>query len=88
MYQDYGDFLNNKPEEADAIISSGKYFTRGIQAGTIATAVKARRLLIDVHPAWEPTVNKQIWHMIDLGVEQGYIKPAQKSAVYNVAPAK
>jgi ABC-type nitrate/sulfonate/bicarbonate transport system substrate-binding protein len=88
MYQDYGDFLNNKPEEADAIISSQKYFTRGIQAGTIATAVKARRLVIDVHPAWEPTVNKQIWQMIDLGVEQNYIKPAQKAAVYNVAPAK
>jgi NitT/TauT family transport system substrate-binding protein len=88
MYQDYGNFLNNSPEEADAIISSEKYYTKGIPPGTIATAVRAKRLYIDVHPSWEPAINKQIWQMIDLGVEHNYIKPPEKTAVYNASPTK
>jgi len=88
MYKDYGDFVERNPEEADAIISSEKYSTKGIPPGTIATAVKARRLVIDVHPSWEPTSNKQIWQMIELGVNEGYVKPPEKVAVYNTAPTQ
>jgi NitT/TauT family transport system substrate-binding protein len=88
MYQDYSNFMNNNPEEADAIISSGKYYSKGIPAGTIATAVKAKRLVIDVHPTWEPAINKQMWQMMTLGVEQNYIKPPEKTVIYDAAPAK
>lgn len=87
MYQDYGDFVDHHPEEADAIISSSKYYTKGIPPGVVATAVKAKRLFIDVHPSWDPTANKQIWQMLDLGVQQNFIKTPEKSAVYNTAPA-
>ena len=86
MYQDYSNFMNNNPDEADAIVSSEKYYTKGIPPGTIATAVKAKRLVIDVHPTWEPAINKQMWQMIDLGVEQNYIKPPEKAVIYNAAP--
>lgn len=88
MFKDYGDFVGHNPEEADAIISSEKYYTKGIPPGTIATAVKARRLVIDVHPSWEPTINKQIWQILELGVNEGYIKTPEKAAVYNAAPGK
>jgi ABC-type nitrate/sulfonate/bicarbonate transport system substrate-binding protein len=88
VYKDYGDFVDHNPAEADAIISSEKYYTKGIPPGTIATAVKARRLVIDVHPSWEPAINKQIWQMIELGVKEGYIKTPERAAVYNVAPGK
>ena len=88
MFKDYGDFVDHNAEEADAIISSEKYYTKGIPPGTIATAVKARRLVIDVHPSWEPAINKQIWQIIELGVKEGYIKAPERAAIYNAAPGK
>ena len=87
MYQDYSKFMNNNPEEADTIISSEKYYSKGIPAGAIATAIKAKRLVLDVRPTWQPAINKQMWQMMTLGVEQNYIKPPEKTVIYNDAPA-
>lgn len=88
MYQDYSNLMNNSPQEADAIITSGNYYSKGIPAGTIATAVKAKRLVIDVRPTWQPEINKQMRQMIALGVTQNYIKPPEKTVIYDDAPAK
>ncbi len=87
MYQDAANFANRNPDAADAIVSSGKYFTKGIAPGTIARGLKEKRLLIDVRPAWEPATNKQIWKMLQVGVDNGYIpKLPAKQAVVSVAP--
>jgi ABC-type nitrate/sulfonate/bicarbonate transport system substrate-binding protein len=73
MYKDYGDFVNANPDEADAIITSGQYTSKGIPPATIASAVRGKRLFIDVKPAWDPEPNKQIWQMLELGVREGYV---------------
>jgi ABC-type nitrate/sulfonate/bicarbonate transport system substrate-binding protein len=73
-YQQAGEWLNTHPDEADEIITSGKYNSKGIQKGTIADAVKSGRLHYDVRPAWDTATNKQIWDAFKLGVEFNAIK--------------
>lgn len=87
MYRDAATFANGNPEEADAIVTSGKYFTKGIPPGTITAALKEQRLILQVTPTWEPATNAQIWKMLQAGLEGGYIPalPA-KQAVVSVAP--
>ena len=46
------------PKEADGIVSSGKYASKGVPAGTIVAAVDANRLIYDVRPSWDATANK------------------------------
>jgi ABC-type nitrate/sulfonate/bicarbonate transport system substrate-binding protein len=89
MYQDAADMVDNHAQEADEIVSSGKYASKGIPAGTIANGVKLKRLVMDVQPSWDPAVNVQIWKMLELGLEVGQI-PAMpdKSAVVAEAPAR
>ncbi len=88
MYQDAADVIDHHPQEADEIVSSGKYVSKGIPAGTISGAVERKRLVADVQPSWEPTVNDQIWKMLALGLDIGQI-PAlpDKDAVLSQAPA-
>jgi ABC-type nitrate/sulfonate/bicarbonate transport system substrate-binding protein len=74
IYQQAGEWLNTHPDEADAIITSDKYNSKGIPRGTIADAVKSGRLHYDVRPAWDPATNKQIWDAFKLGVEFNTIK--------------
>lgn len=87
MYKDAGDFIRTNPAGADAIVSSGKYASHGVQPGTIVDAVKANRLIYDVRPSWEPTANAQIWKMLEVGLKYGQI-PAlpEKAAVLSAAP--
>ena len=87
MYKDAGDLIRTNPAEADEIVSSGKYASKGVPAGSIAEAVKANRLIYDVRPSWEPTANQQIWKMLEVGVKYELI-PAlpEKAAVVNAAP--
>src|SRR5215217_7418350 len=68
MYKDAGDFIKASPEEADSIIASGKYASKGIPAGIILDGVNSGRLLYDVQPAWDPNVNAQLWKMIEAGL--------------------
>lgn len=84
MYKQAGDFIRTNTEEADAIVSSGKYASKGVPAGSIAEAVKANRLIYDVRPAWEKTANEQIWKMLDAGLKYSLI-PAlpEKGSVQN-----
>jgi ABC-type nitrate/sulfonate/bicarbonate transport system substrate-binding protein len=88
LYQDFGDFVNNNPDEADEIVTSNKYITKNLPKGTISTAVRAKRLLMDVKPSWEPAVNKQIWQMMEIGVESGHIPnlPAKEAVVSADSP--
>ena len=87
MYQDAANFAMTHPDEADAIITSGKYIDKGIPPGTIAAGLKANRLILDVRPTWDQTTNREIWKMLQVGLEGGYI-PAlpEKDAVLNSAP--
>ena len=87
MYQDAGKFAMSNPDEADAIITSGKYISKGIPPGTIATGLRSNRLILDVRPTWDPTTNREIWKMLQVGLEGGHI-PAlpDKDAVVSVAP--
>lgn len=87
MYQGYADILINQPDEADAIISSDKYVSRGLPPGVIATAVKAKRLIPEIRPSWDPAANKQIWQMLELGVQESFIGAPPRDVVYNDAPA-
>lgn len=48
MYKDAGDFIRTNPAEADAIVTSGKYASRGIEPGTILAGVNAGRLLYEI----------------------------------------
>jgi ABC-type nitrate/sulfonate/bicarbonate transport system substrate-binding protein len=88
MYRDFAEFVTNNPDEADAIISSNKYFSKNLPAGTIASAVKAKRLVLDVKPAWDPAVNAQIWKMLQLGVEEGHIPslPDKEAVISSPTP--
>ena len=87
MYKQAGDFIRTSTEEADAIVSSGKYASKGVAPGSIVTAVKANRLIYDVLPAWDQTANTQIWKMLDAGLKYRLI-PAlpDKAAVLSQAP--
>jgi NitT/TauT family transport system substrate-binding protein len=87
MYKQAGDFIRTNPEEADAVVSSGKYASKGVPAGSIIAAVKANRLIYDVRPAWDQTANAQIWKMLDAGLKYSLI-PAlpDKAAVLSEAP--
>jgi len=88
MYQDAATFVMKNPDEADDIISSNKYASKNIPKGTIAQAVKAKRLILEVTPSWEPNANKQIWRMLEVGLADGYIpKLPPPEAVISKAPA-
>ena len=69
IYQEAGAWLNSHPDEADEIITSNKYNSKDVPKGTIAEAIKSKRLYYDVQPAWDPAINKQIWDVFKLGVE-------------------
>jgi hypothetical protein len=88
LYQDFGDFLNNNPDEADDIITSNKYVSKNVPKGTISSAVKAKRLVMDVRPSWDPSVNAQIWQMMQLGVEAGHVSgtPSKETVVAADSP--
>ena len=89
MYKDAGDFVRTNPEEADAIISSGKYASKGIDPGTIMAGVQGGRLVYDVQPAWEPAVNAQLWKMLEAGLKYNQV-PAlpERQAIMERAPAQ
>jgi ABC-type nitrate/sulfonate/bicarbonate transport system substrate-binding protein len=69
IYQEAGAWMNSHPDEADEIISSNKYNSKDVPKGTIAEAIKSKRLYYDVQPAWDPDTNKRIWDIFKLGVE-------------------
>jgi NitT/TauT family transport system substrate-binding protein len=87
MYRDAGDFVRTNTKEADEIVASGTYVSKGVPPGSILSAVRANRLLYDVQPSWETTANAQIWKMLDVGLKYGII-PAlpHNKAVLNAAP--
>lgn len=89
MYQDAANFVRTSPEEADAIVSSGKYASKGIEPGIVLTGVRNGRLIYDVQPTWDPAVNAEIWKMLDAGLKYNQI-PAlpEKRAVMDRAPAQ
>ena len=89
MYQDYQDLLMNHPDDADKIITSGNYVSKGLPPGSIAEAVRAKRLVADVHASWEPTTNKQLWDILQIGVDYKEIPNLPtRDAVINENPAK
>jgi len=87
MYQDAAVFAETNPDEADRIVTSGKYASKGIPPGTIAAALKAKTLMLTVRPSWDPATNAQIWKMLQIGFDSGHI-PAlpDKQAVVGAAP--
>jgi NitT/TauT family transport system substrate-binding protein len=87
MYKDAGDFIGSNPQDADAIVASSKYASKGVPAGTIFAAVAADRLIYDVRPSWEPTANAQLWKMLDIGLKYNLIPGLpEKEAIQNAAP--
>jgi len=87
MYQDAAKFSQSNPAETDAIITSGKYNSKGIPPGTITAGIKANRLHLEVKPTWDKATNAEIWKMLQVGVEEGYIpKLPDKEAVFNAEP--
>jgi ABC-type nitrate/sulfonate/bicarbonate transport system substrate-binding protein len=87
MYREAGDFVRKNTKEADEMVASGRYVSKGVAPGTILSAVGADRLIYDVRPSWETTANEQIWKMLDVGLKYGVI-PAlpDRAAVLNAAP--
>lgn len=86
MYKDAGDFIRDNPEEADAIIASGKYASKGVEPGSIAGAVRANRLIYDVRPSWDETANAQLWKMLNAGLKYGLIPELpERDAILNSA---
>jgi ABC-type nitrate/sulfonate/bicarbonate transport system substrate-binding protein len=83
IYQQAGSWLNANPDEGDEIVSSNKYISRDIPKGTIADAVKNKRLNFDVQPSWDPAINKSIWEAFKLGVEYKVLKtmPSEDSVI-------
>ena len=73
MYKQAADFIRSNTDEADAIVSSGKYASKGVPAGSIIEAVKADRLIYDVRSSWDRTANEQIWKMLDAGLKYNII---------------
>jgi ABC-type nitrate/sulfonate/bicarbonate transport system substrate-binding protein len=88
MYQDVGTFVRDHPDEADAIVTSGKYASKGVPPGTIAAASKAGRLVIDVQPSWDKSVNEQIWKMLQLGFDDKHIPALPDRAAVVSEPPK
>jgi ABC-type nitrate/sulfonate/bicarbonate transport system substrate-binding protein len=89
MYQDYQNVLMNTPDEADKIITSGEYVSKGLPAGSIAEAVRAKRLVADVHPSWDPATNKALWQILQIGVDYKEMAALpSRDAVINENPAK
>ncbi len=87
MYQDVGKFLREHPDEADSIISSNNYESKNIPPGTISSAVKGNRLIVDVKPSWEGRTGEQIWRMLELGLENQHISALpDKEAVVSSTP--
>jgi ABC-type nitrate/sulfonate/bicarbonate transport system substrate-binding protein len=87
VYQQAGAWLNTHADEADEIISSNRYNSKGVPKGTIADAVKSGRLYYDVKAAWDPETNKRIWQAFELGVEYKAIKEMPpKDAVISSPP--
>lgn len=88
VYQDVANFVMKNPDEADEIITSNKYASKNIPKGTIAAAVKAKRLVLEVTPSWDPGINKQFWRMLEVGLADGYIpKLPPPEAVISKPPA-
>lgn len=87
MYKDAGDFIKDHPDEADAIVASGKYASKGVAPGSILAAVREGRLIYDVRPSWDKTANTQLWKMLDAGLKYKLI-PAlpDQAAILNAAP--
>lgn len=89
VYQQAGAWLNANPDEADAIISSNRYSSKDIPKGTLADAVKNKRLNFDVQPAWDPATSKRIWEAFKLGVDYKVIKTMPpEDAVLSARPAR
>jgi ABC-type nitrate/sulfonate/bicarbonate transport system substrate-binding protein len=88
MYKDAGDFLRAYPDEADTIVTSGKYISKGIPPGTIADGAKAGRLVYDVQPSWDPHVNAQLWKMIDAGLKYNQIPALPERSIIMSTPPK
>jgi len=87
MYKDAGDFIKNHPEEADAIVASGKYASKGVEPGSILAAIRAGRLIYDVRPSWDKTANTQLWKMLDAGLKYKLIPTLpERDAILNAAP--
>jgi ABC-type nitrate/sulfonate/bicarbonate transport system substrate-binding protein len=87
MYQDYANVMMRTPDDADGIISSEKYTSKGIPAGTISTAINSKRLSIVVKPTWEADANRQLWQMFDLGLKEGFMTTAaDRGSVISEAP--
>jgi ABC-type nitrate/sulfonate/bicarbonate transport system substrate-binding protein len=86
IHQQAGEWLNTHPDEADEMITSGRYSSKDIPKGTIAEALRAGRLHYDVRPAWDPATNKQIWDAFKLGVEFNAIKAMPPSEAVISAP--
>jgi NitT/TauT family transport system substrate-binding protein len=82
MYKQAGDFIAENPQEADSLITSDNYASKGVPPGTILQAVEEGRLIYDVRPSWEQTANAQIWKMLEAGLKYDLI-PAlpEKDAV-------
>jgi NitT/TauT family transport system substrate-binding protein len=87
MYRGAGEFVRTNTKDADEVVASGAYVSKGVPQGTILSAVEANRLVYDVRPSWEATANSEIWRMLDVGLQNGII-PAlpDKNAVLNTAP--
>jgi ABC-type nitrate/sulfonate/bicarbonate transport system substrate-binding protein len=87
MYKAAGDFIKEHPEEADAIVASGKYASKGVEPGSIVTAVHAGRLIYDVRPSWDNVANAALWKMLEVGLKYKVI-PAlpDRAAIINAAP--
>jgi ABC-type nitrate/sulfonate/bicarbonate transport system substrate-binding protein len=88
MYQDVAAFIAANPDEADKLVSSNAFVSKNIPVGTVSSAVRAKRLIIDIRPSWDKQTNEQIWKMLEIGLAEGYI-PAlpPKSSVLPSAPA-
>jgi ABC-type nitrate/sulfonate/bicarbonate transport system substrate-binding protein len=74
VYQQAGAWLNANPDEADEIVTSNKYISKDIPKGTIADAIRNKRLYLDVQAAWDPAINKRIWDAFKLGVDYKVLK--------------
>lgn len=83
MYQDYASFMASNPDEADAIITSEKYTTKGIPPGTIAAAVRGKRLVPEVKPSWDPQANKELRDLLAEGVKEGHITPPPADILFD-----
>ena len=71
MYKDAGDFIRDNPKEADAIVSSGKYASKGVSAGTIIA--EGQTLTVSSTTCARrgtKTANTQLWKMLDVKAQK------------------